>query len=288
MSAPKGSLGVALTVIAIIVIAVTSVGYYQFVYCNPSSCSTSTEASTSSGGPSCAPPKCVTVLIDVGASSLTTTAYTPDTAKLVIGVNNTFQFLNNDSQAGGVPHSATAKTCPSVCPFDTGVIGYNITSKTFTITTPGTYPYFCVVHPNTMIGSIVVVAGSGTAPGPASSSTSTQSSSSTSSSQSKSTVKNGLTVSMYNGAGNPANPPGYRPDNITVVVGVNNTITWTNDDVSPHTVTSMSVPAGVATFNSGIISKGETYTLALTVPGTYEYICTLHNWMKGTVIVKSG
>ena len=42
MSQPKGSVGVALAVAALIVIAVTSVGYYQFVYCTSNSCSTST------------------------------------------------------------------------------------------------------------------------------------------------------------------------------------------------------------------------------------------------------
>jgi hypothetical protein len=62
-------------------------------------------------------------------------------ARLVIGVNNTFQVLNNDSQSGGVPHSLTAKSCATAgqpCPFDTGVIGYNVTKGPFTITTPGT------------------------------------------------------------------------------------------------------------------------------------------------------
>ena len=65
--------------------------------------------------------------MNFGAATLTTTAYTPDVARLVIGVNNTFQFINNDSQGGGVFHSATAKTCPQTCPFDTGVVGFNVT-----------------------------------------------------------------------------------------------------------------------------------------------------------------
>jgi len=32
----------------------------------------------------------------------------------------------------------------------------------------------------------------------------------------------------------------------------------------------------------------DTYSQTFTVPGTYEYVCTLHNWMRGTVTVKSG
>src|SRR5271169_4000217 len=120
MSKPKGSVGVALAVAVLIIIAVTSVGYYQFVLCKPTSCSTSTSTS-STAAVGCTPPKCVTIQIDPGAATLTTTAFTPDDVKLVIGVNNTFQFFNNDSQSGGVSHTATAKTCPKVCPFDTGV-----------------------------------------------------------------------------------------------------------------------------------------------------------------------
>jgi plastocyanin len=289
MSAPKGSVGVALTVTVIIIIAVTSVGYYQFVYCASSSCSTST-STASSGAAACAPPSCVTIAINVGAATLTTTAYSPAVATLVIGVNNTFQVLNNDSQSGGVFHSLTADSCAQSgqpCPFDTGVIAYGVTKGPFTLTTPGTYAYYCVVHPTTMIGKIIVLAGSGSSGGGAPSSSSTTTKTSTSSSSSVAQA-NGLPISIYNGAGNQANPPGYAPDNFTIVIGVNNTVTWTNNDTSAHTVTSMVVPAGAETFNSGIISKGGVYTLTLTVPGTYEYICSLHAWMKGTFIVKSG
>jgi plastocyanin len=284
MSQPKGSVGVALAMAVIIVIAVTSVGYYQFVYCGSNSCSTST-STASSGGPTCAPPKCITILINFGSATLTTTAYSPDVARLVIGVNNTFQFMNNDSQGGGIFHSATAKTCPQTCPFDTGVIGYNVTKGPFTITTPGTYAYFCVVHPTTMVGTIIVVAGSGSSGGASSSS----SSSSTSSTSSSSAVPaNALPVSILKGAGNPSSTKWFGPDPVTVVIGVNNTLVWTNDDTAAHTVTSVSVPSGAATFNSGIMSAGGRYVLTLTVPGTYAYDCSLHLWMKGTIIVKAG
>jgi len=287
MSQPKGSVGVALTVAALIVISVSSVGYYQFVYCASNSCSTST--STTSGGLTCAPPKCVTILINFGAAGLTTTAFTPDVAKLVIGVNNTFQFLNNDSQSGGVSHTATVKTCPQNCAFDTGIMAYNETKGPFTITAPGTYPYYCVVHPTTMVGTIVVVAGSGNAGGASSSSSSSVS---TTVSSTSGIPANALPISMLKGAGgnrtSTAPISGFAPGNVTVVIGTNNTLVWKNDDVSPHTVTSVNIPAGVATFNSGIVSAGGTYMMTFTVPGVYTYYCSLHIWMKGEVIVKSG
>jgi plastocyanin len=50
----------------------------------------------------------------------------------------------------------------------------------------------------------------------------------------------------------------------------------------------VTVPGGAATFNSGIMSAGGTWSMTFTVPGTYQYDCSLHLWMKGTIIVKSG
>ena len=271
MSQPKGSVGVAIAIAVIIVIAVTSVGYYQFVYCSSASCSTST-SSTSSAAAGCAPPSCVTLAINPGAATLTNTAYSPDVATLVVGVNNTFQVLNNDSQSGGVFHSLTADTCAQSgkpCPFDTGVIGFGVTKGPFTLTTPGTYAYYCVVHPTTMVGKIIVVAGAGGSGGSSSASTTSASSSGT---QSSAAPAHGFAVSIVKGASTNQAGPGFGPATATVVVGVNNTITWTNDDSAAHTVTFTSVPSGAGTSNSDIIAPNGTFTQTLTVPGTYQYI----------------
>jgi plastocyanin len=93
-------------------------------------------------------------------------------------------------------------------------------------------------------------------------------------------------VSIYNGSANSANPPGYTPDSITLVVGVNNTVTWTNNDSVHHTVTSTSAPSG-GDFNSGNMQPGAVCTHTFTVPGTYQYDCTYHAWMVGTIVVKA-
>jgi plastocyanin len=77
----------------------------------------------------------------------------------------------------------------------------------------------------------------------------------------------------------------FQPANITVVIGVNNTVTWTNTDSAPHTVTATSVPSGAAKFDSGNLNAGATFTYTFTVPGTYRYGCTYHFWMLGTVVV---
>ena len=75
----------------------------------------------------------------------------------------------------------------------------------------------------------------------------------------------------------------FSPSSITVVVGINNTVTWTNDDVGTHTVT-----ADNEAFDSGYMDPGQSWNYTFTSPGTYPYHCTLHPWMKGTVIVKLG
>lgn len=76
------------------------------------------------------------------------------------------------------------------------------------------------------------------------------------------------------------------PVNITVIVGINNTIRWINDDQAAHTVTSFQQPREAPTFNSGIFSHGQTFTVTLTVPGVYKYFCAWHNWLAGVITVK--
>ena len=79
----------------------------------------------------------------------------------------------------------------------------------------------------------------------------------------------------------------FQPSSLIVVVGVNNTIVWNDLDAEQHTVTSMSAPTGASKFDSGILNQGQTFTLTLTVPGTYRFYCTIHpTWMRGTIVVK--
>ncbi|HUI01615.1 MAG TPA: cupredoxin domain-containing protein [Nitrososphaerales archaeon] len=93
-------------------------------------------------------------------------------------------------------------------------------------------------------------------------------------------------VSIYKGSADSSDPPGYTPDSITLVIGVNNTVTWTNNDSVHHTVTSTSAPSG-GSFNSGNMNSSATCTHTFTVPGTYEYDCVYHSWMTGTIVVKA-
>jgi plastocyanin len=90
----------------------------------------------------------------------------------------------------------------------------------------------------------------------------------------------GVTVVIPNGAGADTTGPGYSPATITVVVGMNSTVTWVNQDDVPHTVT-----ANGQAFDSGNLNPGAHFTYTFTLPGTYTYYCTYHPWMHGKVIV---
>jgi plastocyanin len=274
----QGSVAAGVTVAVMLILVLSALGYYQFVYAPTIPTSTSTTAVA------CAPPGCVTIEITFGAATKTTDAYAPNPVKLVIGVNNTFQFFNNDSQSGGVVHSSTQRGCPQTCPFDTGVIAYNIIGGPYTISQPGTYDYYCVVHPTTMRGTIVVVRGTGG--GQTSQTASTTTSSATNATttvgpSTSSSASSGVAAAIVKGAGTNVSSLGFSPSRMAVVMGVNNTITWTNDDISPHTVTATD-----KSFDSGNLNPGQSFTYTFSKPGTYDYICIYHSWMKGTVVVK--
>jgi plastocyanin len=90
----------------------------------------------------------------------------------------------------------------------------------------------------------------------------------------------GPTVVMPSGVGS-NNNLGFTPSTLTVVIGVNNTVTWLNRDQSIHTVTATD-----KSFDSGNILPGASFTYTFTTAGTYTYVCVYHSWMKGTVVVK--
>lgn len=79
--------------------------------------------------------------------------------------------------------------------------------------------------------------------------------------------------------------PFFTPNSISVKSGT--TLTFSNVDGNMHTVTSVKKgtiePDG--TFDSGLMKAGDTFSVKLDKPGTYEYFCSIHPGMKGTVSV---
>ena len=68
----------------------------------------------------------------------------------------------------------------------------------------------------------------------------------------------------------------FDPETIEAVVG--ESVTWTNNDISIHTVTGDS-------FDSGDLANGEDFTVTFTEPGNYSYVCSIHNSMRGLINV---
>ena len=72
----------------------------------------------------------------------------------------------------------------------------------------------------------------------------------------------------------------YSPQSITVILGVNSTVTWVSHSISYDTVTDRG-----GSFNSGPIAPGGEFSYTFTRAGEYSYYCLYHPWMTGSVIV---
>jgi plastocyanin len=65
-------------------------------------------------------------------------------------------------------------------------------------------------------------------------------------------------------------------------VGVGDTVTWTNNDTVGHDVTGDSFSSG----EPGAMAGGDTFEHTFDEAGTFDYVCTVHPGMEGTVAVE--
>jgi plastocyanin len=72
----------------------------------------------------------------------------------------------------------------------------------------------------------------------------------------------------------------FVPQRITVKAGT--TVTWINDDDTPHSVASSS-----KLFKSKALDTEDKFSFTFTTPGTYAYFCSLHPHMMGVVVVEA-
>jgi len=72
----------------------------------------------------------------------------------------------------------------------------------------------------------------------------------------------------------------FSPATINAKVG--QTVQWSNDDSPPHNVTYVSGPKFKS---SSTITPGGKFQLKLTSAGTIHYFCSIHPFMKGTIVV---
>ena len=208
--------------------------------------------SPSSGPPPVTAQGVANIVMPPGVGASSSLNFSPANATVVVGINNTVVWTNQDTAA----HTVVSQSVPpGAQPFKSGVLSKGDTFNV-TLTVPGVYDYYCSIHPSWMKATIVVKGGPSAQSGPV------------------------VTIPAGVGSSDSLN---YQPATITLVVGVNNTVTWANQDFTKHTVTAFD-----QSFNSGDILPGKSWTHTFSTPGSYTYFCAYHSWMKGTIIVRAG
>jgi plastocyanin len=93
--------------------------------------------------------------------------------------------------------------------------------------------------------------------------------------------KSSAAAGSSGGGGQPVKIQSFNfvPGSITIKAGTK--VTWTNDDPTQHSIKSQN-----GQFDSQDLSQGQTFTATFSTPGTYAYICGIHNFMTGTVVVQ--
>jgi len=71
----------------------------------------------------------------------------------------------------------------------------------------------------------------------------------------------------------------FAPATLTISAGT--TVTWKNDDDSPHRIGDQN-----GAFRSGALDTDDTFSHTFAQPGEFPYICTLHPYMVGKIVVK--
>jgi len=152
--------------------------------------------------------------------------------------------------------------------FDSGLF---LSGQTFThiFDEKGEFPYFCLVHP-WMQGTIFVGQG---IPNPNPVPTPPP----------DTNLPSDVTVVMVKGTASNQDCADrcYMPNIVSVAAG--GKVTWNNVDSAAHTATATD-----GSFDTSLVNAGSTASHTFRNVGTYPYMCILHPWMKGTVIVGQG
>jgi plastocyanin len=93
-------------------------------------------------------------------------------------------------------------------------------------------------------------------------------------------------VSIVRGAAYVGNKA-FSPNPMNIKVGY--TITWTNNDIETHTITSglgFNSPDIGKKFDSGMMENKQTFSYMFDIDGEFSYFCQFHPTMVGKVIVK--
>jgi amicyanin len=72
----------------------------------------------------------------------------------------------------------------------------------------------------------------------------------------------------------------FNPQKLTVKAGT--TVTWTNKDDIPHAIAAVAKQ-----FKSKVLDTDNSFSFTFTTPGSYDYFCSLHPHMTGTIVVEA-
>jgi plastocyanin len=71
----------------------------------------------------------------------------------------------------------------------------------------------------------------------------------------------------------------FVPQRLTIKPGT--TVTWINEDDIPHTVAATGKE-----FRSKVLDTNDKFSFTFAAAGTFEYFCSLHPHMTGTIVVE--
>lgn len=210
-------------------------------------------------------------LPESGSVSIIDKSFRP--GSIVLATGGSVEWSNDDGEAHTV--TATDRT------WDSGIMNGGA-SFTRTFAEPGDYAFFCLIHPE-MRGTITVAdqieplpAGDEAVEGDPDA-VATQVDSAVAPPDLDAALGSleldaptGPTVSMIERA--------FQPAATEVTPG--QAVTWTNDDTEGHTVTAVD-----GSFNSGIMTVGDEFSMPFDSVGTFDYFCAIHPEMVGTVTV---
>lgn len=81
----------------------------------------------------------------------------------------------------------------------------------------------------------------------------------------------------------------FTPRVVTISPGTK--VRWVNEDTTAHTSTSADFDPEAASnppgsWNSPVLDPGKSFTRTFDTAGTFDYGCSIHSYIKGTVEVK--
>ena len=222
-------------------------------------------AAPAPGAPAPAPPP-GTPAPATASVSLANSAFAP--ASVTIAVGGTVTWTNNDT----MPHNVTSND--GAFPASPTLNAGQVFSHTFT--TAGTFGYNCTFHSG-MTATVIVQAANGTVPPPAPGAAAPAPGAATAPAPAAAPAvpatpgKAGTHTVTVTDAG-------YTPATLQARAG--DTVTFVNTGKMPHTAT-------VAGGFDLIMAAGASASTVLQKPGTLNYVCTYHSYMKGSIVVSA-